>query len=193
MTPFSIEGASSKDGAVQWGDIDWEAGIVRVQRVRTFRGSERDDTKTHSERDVDLTPPALAALKAMKKWTYAKTVRNGTGAISPADVFENPNTGAAWHDERSQRDTYWKPCLRRLKIRTRRAYATRHTYCTTALMAGVKPAYVAAQAGHSVRVLLDVYFRWIPGADGGSERQKLSAEHSKTANTSPEFPRTTVA
>ena len=52
--------------------------------------------------------------------------------------------------------------LMRLGIRWRRPYCTRHTYCTAALMAGVNPAYIAAQAGHSVKMLLEVYARWLP-------------------------------
>ena len=39
---------------------------------------------------------------------------------------------------RGQRDTYWKPSLRRCGIRQRRAYCTRHTYATVALMGGVR-------------------------------------------------------
>lgn len=158
--------------ALRWGDIDWGAGVARVQRVRTFRGSERDGSKTDEERDVDLTPPALAALKAMRPFTFLKA--------ADADVFENPGTGEPWHDERSQRDTYWAPTLKRLGIRARRAYATRTTYCSSALAARVAPGYVAGQAGHSLEQLHRSYARWIPGADGGTERERLSAAFSGT-------------
>lgn len=157
--------------ALRWEDIDWRQAIARVQRVRTFKGSERDETKTGEHRDVDLVPAAVAALQAMKPFTFMK--RDEDGEL--VDIFENPITGRAWHDERSQRDTFWKPSLRRLGIRARRAYCTRHTYCTSALMAGIKPAYIAAQSGHSVAMLLSTYARWIPGGDAGTERQKLAA------------------
>lgn len=160
--------------ALRWADIDWNAGVARVQRVRTFRGSERDGSKTHTERDVDLMPMALEALEAMKPLTMMKG----------GDVFENPGTGQPWHDERSQRDTYWKPTLRRLGIRSRRAYCTRHTWCTVALMAGVNPAYIAAQAGHSVRQLLTDYARWI-GGDGGRERANMEAAMGKVPQQFP--------
>lgn len=156
--------------ALQWGDVDWRRQQVRVQRVRTFKGSERDGTKTHAVRDVDLVPQAIEALKAMRPFTELK--RDEAGA--EVDLFENPVTGRAWHDERSQRDHYWKPTLKRLGIRTRRAYCTRHTWCTAALMAGVNPAYIAAQAGHSMQMLLQVYARWIPGADGGAQKRLLA-------------------
>jgi integrase len=167
--------------ALRWEDIDWREAVARVERVRTFKGSERDGTKTGTWRDVDLVPQAMEALKVMKAFTFLKRDEEGR----EADIFENPVTGRAWHDERSQRDHYWTPTLKRLGIRRRRAYCTRHTYCTAALMAGIKPAYIASQAGHSVKMLLDTYARWIPGADAGSEKQRLAAA---MAGTSPALP-----
>lgn len=164
--------------ALQWSDIDFTDKIARVQRVRTFRGSERDGSKTHAERDVDLVDAALDALSTMKQYTFMK---------KNADVFENPVTGKSWHDERSQRDHYWTPTLKRLGIRHRRAYNTRHTYATTALMAGVNPAYIARQLGHAnTKMLFEKYARWIDGADKGAERRTLEAALSR--NSSPSVP-----
>src|SRR5205085_8048624 len=116
---------------LQWGDIDWESGTVRVQRVRTFKGNEEERTKTYMQRDVDLVPRAIEALRTMKPYTLVKRDDGG----NEADIFENPVTDRPWHDERSQREHYWHPVLKRLGIRRRRPYCTRHTYCTVALMA----------------------------------------------------------
>lgn len=158
--------------ALRWSDVDFNRCQVMVQRVRTFMGSEWDDTKTYTERLVDLVPQAMAALSVMKPYTFMKRDEE-TGDV--ADIFENPNTLRPWHDERSQRDHYWKPTLRALGIRERRAYCTRHTYCTVGLMGNVKPAYIAAQAGHSLKMLLEVYTRWTPANDGGAERLAMAA------------------
>jgi integrase len=173
--------------ALQWGDLDEATGTLQVRRVRTFRGSERDGSKTHAEREVDLVGPALEALIAMKAYTFGE---QDLGRFE-ADIFRNPVTGRAWHDERSQRDHYWKPSLERCGIRPRRAYTTRHTFCTSALMAGVNPAYIAAQAGHSLKMLLEVYAKWISGADGGSERDRLRV--ALAGNSSPILPQTAAA
>jgi integrase len=162
--------------ALRWSDIDFNTSVCRVQRVRTFRGAERDGSKTNAERDVDLVDSALQALETMRRYTFGK--RNEDG--SEVCVFENPITARPWHDERSQRDHYWRPSLKRLGVRWRRPYNTRHTYCTVALMGSVNPAYIAAQAGHSVKMLLEKYARWIPANDGGSERKRLAAAQGAT-------------
>ena len=170
--------------ALRWSDIDIQHGIARVQRVRTFRGSERDGSKTHTERDVDLLDQALEALAIMRSYTFMlRTDRDGDPDNS-ADIFQNPITGRPWHDERSQRDTYWRPCLKRLGIRWRRPYNTRHTYATELLMARVPAAYIASQLGHSVKMLLERYARWMPGNDNGRARE-MAAE---AMNSSPQVP-----
>jgi integrase len=154
--------------ALRWGDVDWVHGSIHVGRVRTFRGSERDGSKTHTERDVDMTTPVIDALKRMKPYTFMKD----------GDIFENPVTCRPWHDERSQRDHYWVPSLKRLGIRKRRPYSTRHTFATTALMADLNPNYVARQLGHTnAKMLFEKYAKWIDGADGGLQKRKLEAAH----------------
>lgn len=171
--------------ALRWSDIDWNRQVARVQRVRTFKGAERDGSKTNTERDVDLLPQALDALKTMKAHTYMLKVEREGDADTAADIFQNSVTGRPWHDERSQRDNYWRPSLKRLGIRWRKAYNTRHTFATVALMAGVPPAYIADQLGHSVKMLLDKYARWIPGNDNGSARAMLAAAMADSSQMSP--------
>ena len=152
--------------ALQWGDVDWNHETVKVERART--AGEEKALKTYNARDVDLVARAVAALQAMKPWT----LMGGQNAA----IFQNPVTNRAWHDERSQRDHYWTPSLRRLGIRRRRAYQTRHTYAANALAAGVNPAYIARQMGHkNAKMLFSVYAKWIDGADRGREKAKLEA------------------
>jgi integrase len=67
--------------------------------------------------------------------------------------------------------------LKRLQLRHRRAYQTRSTYCTMNLMVdNPNPAWIARQAGHSLRVFWESYARWINQADNGREVAKLDAE-----------------
>ena len=85
-----------------------------------------------------------------------------------AEIFQNAETNKPLHNERSQRDHFWSPTLRRLGIRHRRAYQTRHTYSTNSLAAGANPAYIARQMGHkNAKTFFTIYAKWIDGADRG--------------------------
>ena len=150
--------------ALRWSDVDWNHGTIRVERAKT--AGKVGPLKTYAMRDVDLMDSAVEALQAMKPHTF---MRDG-------DIFLNPVTDRPWHDERSQRDHYWKPALKRQGIRDRRAYQTRHTYAATALNGGVNPAYISRQMGHkNAKMLFTVYAKWIDGADKGRERARLAA------------------
>jgi integrase len=152
--------------ALRWTDVDWNHGTIRVERAMS--AGKVTTLKTYQTRDVDLVQRAVVALQTMKAWTFV--------GKPDADIFQNPVTGRSWHDERSQRDHYWKPALRRQGIRERRAYNTRHTYATNALCAGVNPSYVSRQMGHkSAKMLFEIYSKWIDGADRGREKAKMEA------------------
>lgn len=156
--------------ALQWGDVDFRLEKVRVSRVKTFHGSLRKGSKTHNERDIDLVTQATEAIELIKPYTFMKSDY----------IFENPSTGNPWADEQQQRNLYWKPALKKLGIRYRRPYNTRHTYATVALMAGVKPAYIARQLGHvNSKMVHEVYARWIEEADKGAEKFALRKAFDK--------------
>ena len=159
----------SEQIVVQWSDIDWKRRTIRVQRARVRHVLK--STKTRSARDVDLTSRMLAVLQRQKIHSFMR------GADAP--VFINPVTNTPWPDVQDQRKLYFHPSLRALGIRSRDAYQTRHTYATTALMAGVNPAYISRQLGHrSAAMLFKHYSKWIDGADGGREAAKLEVLYS---------------
>lgn len=154
----------SEQIAVRWGDVDWEQRKIKVERARVrFR---EKDTKTHTERMVDLNDRAMDALQRQHAHTFMKK-----GAI-----FENPVSGAPWASEKVQRLKYFHPALLALKIRKRHAYQTRHTYATVRLMGGINPSYIAGQLGHkNTSMLFKHYARWLEGADKGAEAAKVNA------------------
>lgn len=150
--------------ALQWSDVDWNAKTIRVERART--AGETKPVKTYQVRDVDLEDDAMEALRAMKPHTFMRD----------AEIFLNPVTDRPWHDERSQRDHYWKPSLKRCGIRARPAYNTRHTYATINLMNDVNVSYVSRQLGHkNPKMTWEVYFKWLEGDDKGRQRAKVRA------------------
>lgn len=172
---------------LRWGDVDWASEMVRVQRART--GGEVKVLKTHSIRDVDLVQRAMTALELMKPWTQLGSEDKVDQELGRR-IFQSPVTERAWHDERSQRDTYWRPTLRRLGIRWRRPYQTRHTYAANNLSAQVNPTYIARQMGHTnARMLFTVYGKWIDGADRGREKAKMEAMLKKGDESPTNLPR----
>lgn len=149
--------------ALDWGDIDFERGVICVTRAITEAADEPEDTKTDSgRREVKLLPPALQALKDQKKHTL----------IGKAEVFQNPRTLARWSGDQVIRKSYWVPTLAAAEVRYRRPYQTRHTYASMMLSAGEHPMWVARQMGHSDwSMITRVYGKWMPDAmpDAGSK------------------------
>ena len=150
--------------SLKWGDIDEPRGLARVQRARTF-GKEHE-TKTYMVRDVELSTRAKNALFRQKQHTLLKD----------GYIFENPETGDGYTEERPLRRSYWNPTLKALKMRARKFYQTRHTYATLNLMVGANPMWVAKQLGHAnMQMVLTVYAKWIEGADKSQENAKLDS------------------
>lgn len=69
----------------------------------------------------------------------------------------------------------WRLTLKALGIRYRPPYNARHTYATMCLMAGMMPALIAKQLGHSIQILLTRYARWLDGASDWAEMEKLTS------------------
>jgi len=137
--------------------------LVRIEHARVC--AVLKGTKTSTVRDVDLTDRMMELLKRQKACTFMKGPH--------ASIFENPSSRNPWSDVQGQRKLYFHPTLRRLRLRVRDAYQTRHTYATLALMAGVNPAYIARQLGHAnTAMLFKHYLKWIDGADAGREKSK---------------------
>ncbi|SFB35876.1 integrase [Collimonas sp. OK607] len=103
-------------------------------------------------RTVKLTNRAFEALRRQKAWTLLD---------ESGRVFHNPNTNRPWAKEQNIREPYWNPTLKLLGIQHRRPYNTRATYATIGLMAGARPAYMAAQLGHGLDVFYRDYAAWI--------------------------------
>ncbi|BBT41453.1 tyrosine-type recombinase/integrase [Pseudomonas putida] len=158
--------------ALRWSEIDKRGKTANVCRIQ-IRGLIQDRTKTKRTRKVLLNDRALHALEKARPLTEARSdyvfAPSGTGERSEMFI----------RSETSQK-RYWEAALRKLGIRRRRMYDTRHTYATMCLMAGMNPAFIAAQLGHSVQVLLSTYAKWINSPNDWAELDKLKALESGT-------------
>lgn len=156
--------------ALEWGDIDFRRGTVRVSKAKTRAAKSPELPKTRKgTRDVTLLAPALAAIERQKAWTFLAGQR----------VFHNPIKNTPWTNDQKVR-LAWVAALKAAGIRYRRPYQTRHTYASMMLTAGENPAWIAGQMGHAdLAMLFRSYGRWIKSAtpDAG---QKAVAMFSKS-------------
>lgn len=138
--------------ALEWGDIDWLNGIIRVSRAVVLKQEKGTKTKS-GQRDVLLLPPALEALQNQKKFTFLEGGR----------VFYNPRTKTPWETDGQIRKTCWAHILKKAGVRYRNPYQTRHTYASMMLSAGENSLWVAKQMGHKdTEMIIKNYGRWIP-------------------------------
>lgn len=170
----------SEQIALKWAHVDLRAGTVTVQQALTRK--KEKGTKTGDVRTVELNARALAAIKRQQAISRA----------AGAHVFLGLD-GQPYTTTDGPLDAFWKPALKLAGIRYRDARQTRHTYATLCLHAGLTPAWVAQQLGHSVEMFYRVYSRWIEGADKGAERRKLDAFISAGPMADPHFSANTRA
>lgn len=154
---------TSESLALKWESIDWRLGKLMVTEAIVL-GEHKDNTKTNVARLVDLNSRAIGYLKAQKPHSFL---------LKDGWAFPDPKTKERWVDDWTPREMYWRPTLKRLGIRYRSPYQTRHTYATMMLMAGMTPGYCATQMGHSTEMFYRTYAKWINGGQNAVEMGKL--------------------
>ncbi|MCY1224817.1 putative defective protein IntQ [compost metagenome] len=146
--------------AVEWSSVDWVHGRVRIDdnivtgMVEGKPAQVRKAPKTQAGiRDVDLSPLALAALKAQKAFTF----------LADGRIWHDPRKNEPWASDAQIRKSLWQPLCKRAGVRYRNPYQMRHTYASTRLTAGANPWYIADQLGHTdVEMVFKIYGKFIP-------------------------------
>ncbi len=141
--------------ALEWGDIDFTKGVIRVSRASVKRIIKQP--KTHAgKREVLILPFAREALERQKVFTFSLGER----------IFHNPKTNKPWEIDSQIRERGWLPAITAAGVPYRNPYQTRHTYASMLLSAGENPMWVAQQMGHEDwGMIRKRYGRWIPEVD----------------------------
>lgn len=156
--------------ALRWDSVDLEKRTAHVKRV-AVRGKIYERTKTKKERYVLLNERALKALKFARETAALRLQEEGQSKDLPFCFPLSLSTEFVTNATHLQ--VLWGKRLKQLKIRYRRPYNARHTYASMCLMAGMRPAFIAQQLGHSVQMLLSTYARWLNSQDDWAEMGKL--------------------
>jgi integrase len=139
-------------------DLDVKQGTLWVSKSKVY-GVERDSTKTHQDRLIRLCPRAIAVAK--RQLALYQRLR-AEGLIRHNYLFftasGDPIESLLYTADR------WRSTLKRLPIRYRRPYCTRHSSVSWSLIAGKTPLYVSRQHGHSVETMWRTYSAWMDGA-----------------------------
>jgi integrase len=129
--------------ALEYGDIDRQAGVVQIRRA--YANGRVKQTKTRlSRRAVPLQTIAVEALEQLR------TQQDGPLLF--------PNSRGGYVDFRNFNRRHWKPVQKALGIDPLRdLYDLRHTYATFALRAGVPVFAVSRFMGTSI-AMIDLHY-----------------------------------
>lgn len=157
---------------LKWGDVDLNAGTVRVQRQLGRDGTFAEPKTAKGRRTIDLPTVRVASLREHKRQQNEERLLVGPDWVHNNLVF-------CTHQGKplSQRNV-----LRAFKLILDRAglpdvpfHALRHTSATLLFLKGEHPKVVQERLGHStIAMTLDIYSHLIPGM-GRAAADKLDA------------------
>lgn len=174
----------SEMAALRREEVDKEKRLVNVCRiVADYKIEER--TKTRNIRQVMLNSRALHAIEQAERMAKIRAQQSRRKQAESPFVFP-PTKNFEFIQQASVTDKHFQAALTDLKLRARRQYNCRHTYATMCRMAGMNPAFIATQLGHSVQMLLSTYARWINSSTAWGELGKLENSWIGTKLVQPE-------
>lgn len=154
---------------LQWGDVDFERGLIFVRRSYHQRHGF-DSTKTRrSQRAVHMSPGLVGILFSHKQSTGGQ----------PGELVFATN-GKPIPAASMVRDRF-NPTLENAGLRRIRWHDLRHTYAAIMISSGENIRFVSQQMGHtSTRTTWDIYGHLLPevsrGAGGPPGRARAGAE-----------------
>jgi integrase len=150
--------------ALRWGDIDFEKGVLYVQRTMSKvagRGYYERQPKTRaSRRKIVLSNVAIEALKEHRLRQEKERREMGDEWCERDIVFCNRSGGFSDPDRVGPK---LRVLLKKVGLPTIRFHDLRHSAATILLGKGVHPKVIAELLGHSkVTMTLDTYSHVLP-------------------------------
>jgi integrase len=149
--------------ALQWSDVDWRGGTIRVRRS-VWQGQFQDPKTRNAVRTIGMSPRLRTVLMEHKldaPWSEHDL------------VFCTADGGLL--DDANLRHRVFEPSLRVAGLRKIRIHDLRHTFASLLINQGENLKYVQQQLGHaSITTTVDRYGHLMPDAHVGAS-QRLDA------------------
>ncbi len=148
--------------AMRLRHLDFSRMLYHV--TESFKTEVFRKPKGAKSRFVDVPDFLVEELKAHVTELRRQCFKRGVSA--PVDLLmvdpEKGHTASPFSQREIQ--AALKRACKAAGLAVRNPHDLRHTYATILLMAGVSPAYVQKQLGHSsISMTVDIYGHWIPG------------------------------
>jgi integrase len=145
--------------ALQWGDLDLDAAIVRIERSleETADGLRLKAPKTrHGRRTVTLPANVVEILRAHRLALTEQRMKLAQGRPAPGDlVFPLPD-GSPYPPDKLSRD--WLRIVTARKLPRIMFHALRHSHASALIAAGLDVVTISRRLGHgSPAITLGVY------------------------------------
>jgi integrase len=155
--PFLAGTRPSEQLGILWDDVDFEANLIRIQRIQLRDGSISEFTKTAAAvRDIPMSP-------LLRELMLAWRVRCPRNDGKLQRVFPALGVARAWPLPRAGgggpliygnfRKRFWSTTLKRLDLPAVAPHSARHCFISTLQAQDVEVGLVAKLAGHKNAVV----------------------------------------
>ncbi len=139
FTLFHTGMRPSEASALAWADVDLERQTIAISKSR-YMGSESGPKTFGSARTIQFGKPVLRVLEILPSCQ-----------LGLKHLFVNKNGEPM--NARKWSEHNWGGALKKIGIRHRKFYATRHTFITEAIKRGENPLSVAQYCGTSLAMI----------------------------------------
>jgi integrase len=136
---------------LEWRDVDLQAGVLSVERVYTQGVLKPCKKSDRQRRRVPLRARVVEALEAMPR------------GFGQTPVFTTKRGQRIEHVTFRMR--HWGPALAAAGLEHRGVYATRHTFATWSIRAGINLFYLSRVMGTSLTQIDRTYGHLVPDSD----------------------------
>ena len=183
--PFLAGTRPSEQLGLLWDDIDFEANVIRVQRIQLRDGSFSEFTKTAAGvRSIPMSP-------LLREMLLAWRIRCPRQEGKLERVFPAQGVARAWPLPRAGgggpliygnfRRRFWATTLKRLGLPAVTPHSARHSFISTLQAQGVEVGLVAKLAGHKNAVV--TLSHYTHAMRGGEDAVKaLDRAYSRTTS-----------